>query len=61
VVIRKAIKGGIDLEPTTGRMTRQQQIAIERPCRLAVETMHPRYRDRAGLTTVVLTVNSGYE
>jgi hypothetical protein len=42
-------------------MTRQQQIAIERPCRLAVETMHPRYRDRAGLTTVVLTVNSGYE
>ena len=42
-------------------MTREQQVAIGRPCRLAVETMHPRFRQRAGLTIVVLTVNTGYE
>ena len=42
-------------------MTSAQRVAIERPCRLAVETMHPRYRERNGITTVVLTVNSGYE
>jgi len=43
------------------QMTRQQQIAIERPTRLAVERMHPRYRERTGITTAILTVNSGYE
>lgn len=42
-------------------MTYEQQIAIARPCRLAVETMHPRFNHRDGLTIVVLTVNSGYE
>lgn len=43
-------------------MTRQQGVALERPCRLAVEKMHPRYRDvGGGITTVVLTVNTGYE
>lgn len=42
-------------------MTFEQTTAIERPCRLAIECMHPRYRHRGGLTTVILTVNSGYE
>ncbi len=42
-------------------MTRQQETAIGRPCRLAVETMHPRYRDASLMSTAVLTVNSGYE
>lgn len=42
-------------------MTGAQQTAIERPCRLAVEAMHPRFRNFSGITTVVLTVNTGYE
>lgn len=42
-------------------MTSQQRIAIEHPTRLAVETMHPRFRERNGITAVILTVNSGYE
>lgn len=42
-------------------MTFAQTTAIEHPCRLAVETMHPRFRERSGITTVVLTVNTGYE
>lgn len=37
-------------------------IALDRHCRLSIETMHPRYARRLpnGLS-VVLTVNSGYE
>lgn len=42
-------------------MTYAQQTAIARPCRLAIETMHPRYRFKDGRFGVVLTVNSGYE
>lgn len=42
-------------------MTPAQRTAFERPTRLAVETMHPRFRESNGLTTVILTVNSGYE
>lgn len=36
--------------------------ALQRHCRLAIETMHPRFRtaDPAGFS-VILTVNSGYE
>lgn len=44
-------------------MNRHQQIALDHHCRLAGETMHPRFcypieRERC---SIVLTVNSGYE
>jgi hypothetical protein len=42
-------------------MTDAQRTAIARPCRLAIECLHPRFRARAGVYSVVLTVNSGYE
>jgi hypothetical protein len=43
-------------------MNRHQAIALERHCRLSIETMHPQFARmlRSGLS-VVLTVNSGYE
>ena len=43
-------------------MNHHQKTALENHCRLAVETLHPRFR---WLTSdgfsVILTVNSGYE
>jgi len=42
-------------------MTRAQQIAIEHHCRLACETVHPRFIRVTGLASVIVTVNSGYE
>lgn len=44
-------------------MNKQQRLALEYHCRLATETVHPRFGRlrRGGLFTVVLTVNSGYE
>jgi hypothetical protein len=44
-------------------MTREQQTALEYHCRLATETLHPRFRwvDLVGACSTVLTVNSGYE
>jgi hypothetical protein len=41
---------------------RQHILALDRHCRLSVETMHPQFARRltSGLS-VVLTVNSGYE
>jgi hypothetical protein len=42
-------------------MNRHQQIALDHPCRLAVETAHPRFGFVRSGYTVVLTVNSGYE
>lgn len=43
-------------------MNRRQQAALARPCLLATETPHPRYRwDLPGGRTLVLTVNAGYE
>lgn len=43
-------------------MNRNQLTAIEHPCRLAAETVHPRFgrRHPAGYT-IVLTINYGYE
>lgn len=43
-------------------MNRHQTVAIDRHCRLSIETMHPQFARRlpSGLS-VVLTVNSGYE
>ena len=43
-------------------MTPSQQTALAHHCRLASETVHPRFRHRVGLTeNLILTVNSGYE
>lgn len=36
-------------------------IAMAHPCALAAETLHPRFSRRAGLVSVVLTLNFGYE
>lgn len=39
------------------------EIALRYHCRLAIETIHPRFAsvDRARGFTIVFTVNSGYE
>ncbi len=44
-------------------MTRAQRIALDHHCRLATETIHPRFVRlvRGGRFSVILTVNSGYE
>jgi len=44
-------------------MNTSQQIALDHHCRLATETIHPRFRRliRGGAFSVLLTVNSGYE
>ena len=43
-------------------MNRHQQTAIDRHCRLSVETMRREFaRPLPGSLSVVLTVNSGYE
>jgi len=42
-------------------VTDQQRTAIQWPCRLAIETLHPRYRRRGAMTSAIVTVNTGYE
>jgi hypothetical protein len=43
-------------------VNRHQRTAIDRHCRLSIETMHPRFgRALPNGLSVVLTVNSGYE
>jgi hypothetical protein len=44
-------------------MNDAQKTALDHHCRLATETMHPRFARwvRNGLFSVVLTINSGYE
>jgi len=43
-------------------MTTAQEIALAHHCRLATETLHPRFQHRLpNGCGVVLTVNSGYE
>lgn len=43
-------------------MTAAQATALEHHCRLACETIHPRFaRTRPDGANVILTVNSGYE
>lgn len=39
----------------------EHRIARDNHCRLAAETMHPRFRKQTGSWSQVLTVNSGYE
>ena len=43
------------------RLRGRQKIAITHHCRLATETLHPRFRAFDGVCSSVLTVNSGYE
>jgi hypothetical protein len=43
------------------RMNRRQKFALRHHCRLGGETVHPRFLYMAGLASIVLTVNSGYE
>jgi hypothetical protein len=42
-------------------MNQHQTTAIENHCRMAMETMHPRFIHRRGMVSVIVTVNSGYE
>jgi hypothetical protein len=42
-------------------MNTRQAIALKHHCRLACETMNPRFRWRAITHSIVLSVNSGYE
>lgn len=42
-------------------MDERQQTALRYHCRLAVETVHPRFRSMGLSYSTVLTVNSGYE
>lgn len=44
-------------------MTHHQRTALDYHCRLATETIHPRFArmSRGGLFSVIVTVNSGYE
>jgi hypothetical protein len=44
-----------------GAVNRHQRIALDRHCRLSIETMHPDFGRRLRGLSVVLTVNSGYE
>ena len=42
-------------------LSARHQTALRHPCRLAAETAHPRFAFTFGGSTVVLTVNAGYE
>lgn len=42
-------------------MNEQQQTAFVFPCRLGIETVHPRFAHKGGTHSLVLTVNNGYE
>lgn len=42
-------------------MNTHQQSALIAPCRLGVETVHPRFAYTGATFSIVLTVNSGYE
>lgn len=43
------------------RLRQQQRIALRHHCRLAGETLQPRFRWVVGAISIVLTVNSGHE
>jgi hypothetical protein len=43
-------------------VNKHQRLALDFHCRLATETLHPRFaRLRGDMVSVVVTVNSGYE
>lgn len=41
-------------------MHEHQQTALAFPCRLGIETVHPRFGYKGGTHSIVLTVNNGY-
>jgi hypothetical protein len=43
------------------RLRGRHKIAVTNHCRLASETLHPRFRAFDGTCSTILTVNSGYE
>lgn len=43
------------------RLRGRHKIAVANHCRLACETVHPRFAAVDGLVSTILTVNSGYE
>lgn len=43
------------------RMNAAQALALKHHCRLASETLHPRFRRLIPFGSVIVTVNSGYE
>jgi hypothetical protein len=45
----------------TSRLRGRHKIAVTHHCRLAVETIHPRFMADHGSHSTILTVNSGYE
>ena len=45
----------------TASLAEHHLIALHHHCRLAAETLHPRFRFRIEGHPVILTVNSGYE
>jgi hypothetical protein len=47
--------------PGPSRAVTQRAVARAHHCRLAVETLHPRFRWVEPPYSIVLTVNSGYE
>ena len=46
---------------TQPSLSKPQRTALTIPCMLAEECAHPRYARRAGLGTIVVSVNAGYE
>jgi hypothetical protein len=44
-----------------GTIKEQQQIALTHYCRLAQETVHPRFTQRDGTYTIRITCNAGHE
>lgn len=42
-------------------MNERQQTALQHPCRLEVETLHPRFRHQRETHNLILTLNAGYE
>jgi hypothetical protein len=42
-------------------MNEYQQRALKHPCRLAIETAHPRFGHKKGTYSIVLTINNGHE
>jgi hypothetical protein len=47
--------------PKPPRLRGRHKIAIANHCRLACETVHPRFRAFDGQLSSILTVNTGYE
>jgi len=57
----KTFRSFRSVSPSDERLPRQQALALAHHCRLAVETMHPRFRWIEAPHSIVLTVNTGYE